>query len=946
MRQIIYYIVMRKFLTFILCLFVGLQAFADGKIQGTVIDSTTAESLIGVSVSVYKEGTDVPLSGSLTDIDGHYLFEVAAGTYEVEVKYLGYATKRLTEIVVVNGKSTKVDISMSDKGASTELDEVVIQSSMKKETVNALYTLQKNAVAVSDGISADVIKKSPDRSTSDVLKRVSGTTIVDNKFVIVRGLSDRYNSAMVDDAPLPSTEPNRKAFSFDIIPANMIDNIIITKAGTPDLPGDFAGGVINILTKEVPEDNFTNFSIGTGFNTVSTFKTFKSGYRSPTDFLGFDNGERQLHPQFPTTAGVAKISGSKYPEHNSVNFLKALNNDFAIREHSALPAINLQASLGRLYSLSHNRRFGVTAAVTYSHSENIKPNLLRQYDDYNYQDVVNNYSTNIGGLLNFGYYVGKSKFNLKTFYNRTFDDNFLFRQGTNIGSSNDVNYYAYDLVQKSLFKTSLDGSHQIGNKDAKIDWIASYNYITNNQPDQRKVSYTRTIGTTDPYAAQLGTLGKSNSRLFSDMGESVLNGVVNYTQPVKMFKKSSLKIGAFGQYRHRNFENRYLGMVMNEMKPGYDAIERRPVATLFANDAIDGEYYSLQDQTITGDNYTATSRTMGGYVMLDNKITEKFRAVYGVRFESYNVLLDADTVREVNKSWNDFLPSVNLTYAINDNVNIRGSYFRSLARPEFRELANLSYYDYEQSATVLGNPGLNRSLINNFDLRYEWFLGKGEIFSASAFYKKFDNTLENQVLVPSSSYEIRTRNYEKATVIGIEMEIRKNLGFIAPSSFLKNMNFYTNVAIIKSKATDTTVNYDPAGNAHTDRELSGQAPYTINSSLGYSAFDGKLNFNLLYNRIGQRLYLVGSPRLWNIYERPRNLLDFQVSYAVSKRSEFKFNAKDLINNNVTLYIDQDADSKFTGVVLKADGNIDPTKDMIFSQFKPGRSFSLTYSLKF
>jgi outer membrane receptor for ferrienterochelin and colicin len=185
--------------------------------------------------------------------------------------------------VVTDDKSTTVTVLM-DERKNTDLDEVVIQGTLKKESVNALYTMQKNAVAVSDGISADVIKRSPDRNTSDVLKRISGTTIVDNKFVIVRGLSDRYNSAMVDDAPLPSTEPNRKAFSFDIIPANMIDNIVITKSGTPDLPGDFAGGVINILTKEVPDENFNSISIGTGMNTASTFKSFKSGYRSPTDF--------------------------------------------------------------------------------------------------------------------------------------------------------------------------------------------------------------------------------------------------------------------------------------------------------------------------------------------------------------------------------------------------------------------------------------------------------------------------------------------------------------------------------------------------------------------------------------------------------------------------------------------------------------------------------------
>lgn len=932
---------MRNLLSLLLCLLIGSQAFAEGKITGIVTDGASSEALIGVSISLFEKGEEVPKSGTLTDIDGNFSFEAEEGTYEIEIKYVGYQAKKITDIIITNGKTTPVTVTM-DERKNTELAEVVVQGTLKKESVNALYTMQKNAVAVSDGISADVIKRSPDRNTSDVLKRISGTTIVDNKFVIVRGLSDRYNTALVDDAPLPSTEPNRKAFSFDIIPANMIDNIIITKSGTPDLPGDFAGGVINILTKEVPEENFNNISIGTGMNTASTFKSFKSGYRSPTDFLGFDNGKRELHPNFPTTAGLDKLNPNKPAQ--SIPYLKALNNDYAVREHSALPAVNLQASLGRLYHLKGNSRFGITAAVTYNHSENIKPEVLRQYDNFNYIDNTYNYSTNIGALLNLGYYVGKSKFNLKTFYNRTFDDNYLERTGYNNSNSADIKYFAYDLTQKSLFKTSLDGTHQIGGKEAKIDWLLSYNYITNTQPDQRKVAYARDAGSNDPYQAQLGTIGRSNNRLFSDMGESIMNGAVNFTQPFKLFDKSKIKIGAFGQYRSRNFDNRYLGMQIDESKPGANLVEQRPVETLFADDVINQGYYTIKDQTLDGDHYEASARTMGGYIMLDNKFTEKFRAVWGARLESYNVTLNTTTKTEVDRTWTDILPSLNLTYSLNDESNLRASYFRSLARPEFRELTNLSYYDYDLSATINGNPNLTRTSINNFDLRYEWFLGKGEVFSVSAFYKKFDNTLEAEVNVQNSSYDITTKNYEKAYTAGVELEFRKNLEFLAPGSFLKNASFYVNMAYIYSEVKDSFPVLDVQ---HTKRPLVGQAPSTINSSLSYAAMKGALNFTLLYNRIGQRLYLVGGDRLGLVYERPRNLLDFQVSYAVTKRSEFRLNMKDLINNKATFYFDQNSDDKLGEIGFSADGKtIDPTKDMLLQQYKPGRTFSLTYSYKF
>ncbi|WP_118950541.1 TonB-dependent receptor [Taibaiella helva] len=930
---------MRNLFTLLLSLLVAGQVFAGGKILGTVTDGGSSETLIGVSVSLFQKGGETPMSGTITDIDGNYIFEVAPGDYEIEVQYVGYQTKRITDINVTEGNTTKASVAMSEP-KNTQLDEVVIQGTVKKETVNALYTMQKNAVAVSDGISAEAIRRSPDRSTGEALKRVSGTTIQDNKFVIVRGLSDRYNTALVDDAVLPSTEPNRKAFSFDIIPSSMIDNIIITKAGTPDLPGDFAGGVINILSKEVPDDNFTNISIGTGFNTASTFKTFKSGYRTSTDFLGFDNGDRQLPKSFPSQKSIA---GKNLTPEQSVSYLKMLNNDFSTKEHTALPAMNLQASLGRVFNLKGNSRFGVTAAVTYNHSENIKPELLRQYDNYDYKDNIYNYSTNLGALLNLGYYTGKSKINLKTFYNRIFDDNYLEREGVNAGSSQNVKYYAYDLIQKSLFKTTLSGDHQIGGKQGKLNWLLSYNYITNNQPDQRKVAYTQSEGTTEPFMAQLYSLGKANNRLFGSLNETVLNGGVNYAMPFKFLNKSSLKLGAFATYRHRDFANRYIGALINTQQPNYLDVLQRPLSTLFASDVVSQNYYTLADLTGDADQYKAKAMTTGGYLMLDNKITDKFRIVWGARLESYHIDLSTPEKKEVDQTWTDILPSANLTYALSEKSNLRASYFRSVARPELREMANLGYYDYELSAQITGNSGLKRSQIDNADLRYEWYPRAGEIISVSVFYKHFNNTLENFVYGDGSAYDITTKNYKSAQNIGAELEIRKKLDFIADKALLRNLSFYMNLAYINSK-----VNTDPyyvRTKLVDSRPLSGQSPYVVNTSLGYTSTDGKLSLNLLYNLIGQRLYLVGGGRVGNVYESPRNLLDFQASYAVSKHSEFRLNIKDLINNPVRFYFDQDSDEKF-GTVGFADGKINPDKDWLLQQYKPGRSFSLTYSYKF
>ncbi|RQO29981.1 TonB-dependent receptor [Taibaiella sp. KBW10] len=927
---------MRTIITTVAMATIATTAFAQNapSIKGNIKDGASSEGLPGVTVSVFEIGKTTSTLTALTDIDGNFDFNLKPGNYKIVIESMGYQSKEITDIAVLEGKpAPAVNVVMSES-KSTELNEVVVSSSLKKETVNALFTMQKNAASVSDGISAEAIKRSPDRNTADVLKRVSGTTIQDNKFVIIRGLSDRYNTALVDDAVLPSTEPNRKAFSFDIIPSAVIDNIVITKAGTPDLPADFAGGVINVLTKEVPEENFNNVSIGTAYNTVSTFKDFKTGYKSSTDFLGFDNG-RQLPKTFPTVAQAQKNPSAS----QSASYLGMLNNDYNVTTRSALPAINLQAGMGRVYRLDKGRKFGFFAALNYSHSENIKPNIVRQYDDFNYTDNVYNYSTSIGGVVNMGYYYGKSKIGLKTLFNRNFDDNFLYREGLNIGRSNDIRYYAFDLVQKSLFKTTLSGEHQVGSGQSKVNWLVSYNYISNNQPDQKKLSYFYS-DQQQAYLADLGTLGKSNNRMFSKLGESIINANLNYSKPLSWFDKTTLKTGLFAQYRYRDFNNRYIGATVI---PGNDAVLKNPIQDIFTPANIQNQLFDFRDQTGVADAYTASSSTSGAYAMLDNKFTNKLRLVWGARFEAYKVDLSTVDQKFVDELWLDVLPSANLTYALNEKTNLRASYFRSLARPEFRELALVSYYDYELSANINGNPNLKRTSINNFDVKYEYFMAPGEIISGSVFYKSFKNPIENQLFGANSAYDITTQNFADARNIGIEMEIRKKLGFLG-GDFMDNFTLYANVAYINSKMTLDPVRYIN-GISSSSRPLAGQSPYMINTSLSYHTPDNKLNLTAMYNVIGQRIYLVGDQRFGDVYESPRNLLDFQIAYNLSKKSELKLNVKDILSSPYQFYFDQDTDGKFTGTAFK-DGTMQAKKDWILQQYRPGTTFSLTYSYKF
>jgi len=923
-----------SFVLFILLITNSTHCFAEprGTISGKVTDEASGETLIGTTVSILGG------AATATNIDGRYMLTVAAkGKYTLVVKYLGYQTKEIIDVEVTPGSVTTLNIVLSqDKKRS--LNQVNIVSSYRKESTSSLYAAQKNNAAITDGISSENIKNTPDKNTSEVLKRVSGATVQENKFVIIRGLSDRYNTALLDNTPLPSTEPNRKAFSFDIVPSNLVDNIIINKTGTPNLPGDFAGGAVQINTRDIPDANFTTLNLGYSYNTQTTFKDFRSGYRNTSDYFAFDNGSRKLPNNFPTTQQV--VSSSLTAQQNIVA-LNSLNPDYNIYHANALPGQNYQLSLGRVKSIGENgSRLGAIFALTYRNSQQINPEITRNFYTFNYTDAQYKFSTNIGALANFAYTYGKNKISFKNVYNRIFDDQFLYRTGENSAISSDIRYYTFDLIQKALLKSTLEGEHAFGERNSKIKWTAGYSNIINDQPDQRKTTYSRnSIYRNDPsvpYTANVqGTIGKENARLFSNLNENIYSADVNYSLPLTMFKQAAtFKAGLGSQYRKRNFDVRFLGMLISDRVLDGDErneIAQRPLSTLFGTDLINAGKYDLKEINGDADSYNANSNISSGYMMLDNKLGEHFRLVWGARIEYFNLNLTAisPSVPVIKQNNVDVLPSVNFTYNVTPKANFRAAYYRTLARPEFRELARTAYYDYELLALQTGNPDLKRALIDNADIRYEFYPSAGQIISISAFYKKFNNAIESNINdVNASTPEISYLNVKKATTYGAELEIRKQLSFIGDQQWLKNTTLYTNLSLVKSEVRDTAI----IGNK---RPMVGQSPYVINAGILHTALENKLSFNLLYNRIGERIFKSRGANFPNIYEQSRNVVDFQMGYKVFKnRGEFKLNAADLLNNNYLFFLDYDGNGKFSGA------------DRIFSRYRQGTSFSLAFTYSF
>ncbi len=917
-----------------LVFFLSIAAYAQtGKISGTVSDKKTGETLIGVTVKI--KGTT---KGVSTDVDGRYTLQAMAdGKYTLEFSYVGYKTKEVSDVEVKGPAITSLNVVL-DEAAGQNLGEVVVKASFKQESVNSLYAKQKNSSVISDGVSSDQIKKSPDKNTSDVLKRVSGATVQDNKFVVIRGLSDRYNNATLDGSSLPSTEPNRKAFSFDIVPSNLVDNLIISKTATPDLPADFTGGAIQIATKDIPDNNFISFGVGAGYNTESTFKNFKSGARNATDYLGFDNGDKALPSNFPSRSRIS----SGLTSAQQISAMRSLSQDWKIYNNTALPTQNYQFTLGRVKDFKEStNKFGALFSLTYRNAQTINNDVIRDYVNYDYHDNIYRFSTSLGAIANFAYTYGKSKITFKNIYNRAYDDSFLSREGFNSDRGRDIKFFAFDLMQKSLFKSTVEGSHGLGENNSKITWNVSYANILNDQPDQKKISYQRNpsdAGTANyVYIASTGTLSKENSRLFSKLNEDNYSGGVNYTLPLKMFSQlATFKTGLSSIYRDRTFDARFVGFRANTGAENADAISKRPLSTLYGADAINNGAYSLDDISADADSYNAHSLTNAGYVMLDNKFGEKSRLVWGVRVEQFNVVLDAKVPSpqtSVNDNYVDVLPSANYTYSLTPKINLRASYYRTLARPEFRELASAAIYDYELLALQQGNPSLKEAKIDNADIRFELYPQAGQIISVSAFYKKFHNAIESYNQDAGSTRIITYINSDNVDVYGLEFEFRKSLDFIAKTDFLKQTTFYTNLSLIKSKVetANTGINLK-----QTSRPMVGQAPYIINAGLQHNFLGDKLSFNALYNRVGRRLVVAGGVLFPEIWEVPRDVIDLQLALKVLKnKGELKFNAGDILNSRFTQYYDNDLNKKY-----------DRSSDETISSYKPGSNFSLSFSYTF
>lgn len=910
---------MRRILLLISFLTVSFISFAQkAVIEGKVTDSKTGLPLAGVSVidSKTKKGT-------ATNIDGNYSLPVAGNNISLIYSYNG-VTQQVNDIIITDGKATLQNLILVQREKTEEAVVIRAASTARRESAASLIAFQKNTNTVAQVISAESIKRSPDKNTGDVLKRVPGTSVQEGKYLVVRGLADRYNQAMLNGVLLSSTEPDRKTFSFDIIPANMIDNIIVNKAFVPELPGEWAGGLIQVNTKDVPSSNFFGVQVGTGFNTNTIGRDFYAYRGGRTDFLGFDDGTRALPNNLPLKATFASLS-----QQQKTDYGKEFENTWDItKNNSALASLNQSVQLngGFKFNMGQNGKLAAILALNYNRSNRnlIFENRINTFEggvantSFDYDN--NKYSTDIlaGALANITYQINNNnKISFKNILNVNTTDYSTIRKGKDFeGSSSPVgdNIRAYELAFKAntFYNTQLIGDHNIKALDVKLHWYGNFNILDQYIPDQRRLQYNQVNSDpTQPYLAAIGaanTSQKSGSRYFGFLNDYnyTTGGDVSKTFDVKNLSQT-VKAGYFFQVKDRLFDSRPFSIYLPSDNQALRALSPFQIfnAENFGNGA--DNKFAFNELSGSSYRYIANSILNAGFLQLDNKLSDKLRIVWGLRVEDFDQIIGSHNKtdpRYVHNRTTDFLPGLNATYKIDNKTNFRVSASQTVVRPEFRELSTFQFFDFELGSTVAGNTGLVRTKISNFDLRYELYPRAGELFTLGVFYKYFNNPIEAFFNPGTGGGSYNFINAKEANSFGAELEFRKKLDF---QESLKNFTVQGNVSYIYNRVSQI-------GDAE-QRPMQGQSPYLLNLGIQYDIEKAGVNTTLLFNQIGRRIAFVGGsddqPAIW---ENPRPVLDFQIAKKMLKdKGELKLNISDIINKTAVFYNDLDRNKKFNEV---------------------------------
>ncbi len=921
-----------------------------GRILGKILDDQGGP-LPGANIRIIQGGQAIQAA-----TDGSYSLNLKPGSYTLEISYLSFQTQLITEVVVREGKNTVLDVVM--KASPNGLKEVVVTSSYKKASIASLYALQQTRAGLSDGISAEQIGATPDKHVGETLKRITGVSTTDNRKVVVRGIAERYNVSTLNGSTLPSTDVQERDFEFNLIPTNLVESIVVSKSITPDMPYGFAGGLVQIATKSVPESNFLSISAGTSFNTRTIGKEFMGYQRGKFDYLGFDDGKRNHFPDGIFPVPYDSFNGFDPNLNDSQNKIKLAEiaeqnkriggtERLGTRSYQAMPTQNYQLSIGRNYALSKNklRSLGFVGSITYRNTQSndyvgnmrrggwaLRPTNVEDPTDVNTGNLYT-FNTTVGALLNGGFKTEDHQIKMFNLYTRIFDDQFSRLSGwSSDGPKEPSGATKYPGIQEDdrpkfsdLLQNKIDGSHRLGR--VNVEWNIARTHLKTLEQDAvtASLSARETFNKSPLYQYFSGSANDpSIGPLHRDQytfRERNLSAELTAAYAFKLGKTShTFKTGANYMDKHAAFD--WVMMPIVGAYPYKDALAIQEWGSYMAMDNK-ATYLYYRPSGFTLNRFEGKSINKGAFVMLDSKPLANLRIVGGVRVDYFR----ADTLEtnasessvyanmklmlldSLNARW---LPSANVTYTPIKNLNVRVAYGESMVRPGLME--NSTFVRFSPNyGTMLRGRGIESTKIKNYDAKIEWFPNAGEIISAGYFYKYFDKPAEyySYDLSGSGRYDVLITNSDWAKVKGWEFEVRKGLGFIYDGiPLLKHIFVSGNLTLQESKvrSRDRQLKRLKDGTDSVyytflkyPRALYGQIPRQYNLGMLYSG--KRLGINVAFNHMGYKTFITGNNPNMIEYERPRGQLDAQISYKLLKgKMEAKLNMSNLTDSPFQFYV--------------------------------------------
>lgn len=929
----------------IFCIINSLSFAQTGNIKGVVRDSRTNETIIGANVVI--EGTT---TGASTHIDGSYqILNLVPGNYNLVVTFVSYHRQRIENIKVGRGQTVVIDIKLEEDIAL--LEGVHVRARRTRLTDLSLLSTIKASELVVSGISAQQISRSQDSDAAMVIKRVPGVTVVDGRFIMIRGLSERYNPTLLNNVFAPSMEADVRSFSFDIIPSSLIDQVLIYKSPSAELPGEFGGGVVRIITRNIPDENALNISYSTSYDPGTAFKDFYRPETSKYHWLGFNDGKYDLPDNFPSTLR------SIIDPDEITRLGRLLQNNWKPEKHNAglnhsalvTNALRLKigkAVIGNVTSVSYNNNISIDDIARIDFNQ-YDQNLEVSSPIFEFNDRQNNQRIRTGFLHNWGASFGPNhSIEFRNMYNQISSTQYVYRTGRHYEFGYNADNHSFHQVYRGIYAGQLSGKHIFFDEKTSIEWVGGYGYSFRDEPDYRRFrsdldTINKNLTLYVPFgAAQTYFMG----RFYSWMKENNYTAAVNVKHRFRFEDnpvfQPELSGGMYFEDKSRSFDSRNLGYVRSNSLLFNEALRDVTIDSLFHPLNINSTTgIRIDEQTNPSDSYSAHNILWAAYTQLSVPLTAKLRIVGGIRLEDHSQAFSSFTLTNdpvnVKRDLLSILPSAYIGYNFTEKMLARFAYGKTVNRPEFREMAPFGFYDFNYNLVKKGNPDLKTAFIHNFDLRWEFYPSPNEIIMAGIFYKRFLHPIESSFVPGAGTAGTKIFTYNNADMAeskGIEVEIRKSLEGLTGSKFIDNIFMVFNTALINSRVE--LGQQAGLGQSYTERPMQGQSPFIVNAGLYYSDPVKSLQVSVLYNVIGKRIFMIGYDDYPEIYEMPRNLLDLTLTKGIGEKLEIKAGVRDILNQEQLLLQDGNQDDIF-----------DRRNDQNIEYSLPGTVFSLGLSLK-